>query len=635
MRWKTLPLFLLLAASAYTQGTDYVAQVRNKPTVDARQYNWAPQHPGGTLSSGSNTITLNPMPLGINSLSVGTSWVYISSGTGTAEAAPITGVTSSTVTVTIANTHSGAWSVQSANAGIQEALNSSPIGHAVFVVAGTYTIYGPVSVPTPSSFQGFSVIGDSRDSTVLNVASSFPLTAAGVFIRNSSSPQVPIVYDKFTVTFIQPDSSNVATYTHWPAAFSFVGSTGAIIMSDVQVNLAWTGIDCSGGLSVTSCGQSSFRNVFMSAFNYGFNIDGTQDSIRIDGFHCWPFGTTTNQQTAFLNTSTVTCINSARMDDLHIANSTFLGGTGMNFYQSASGYTTAEVSNIDLESLNGIVMASGYVSVSSATFTQAGFLITGGQMTIASSQGILAVGASVPIIQADWTNGGSENRLLLTGITVFGNNLDKTFVSATNAGGSAGDLIVTGSSFYKDANVAYSNPIITVTGNATTATITGNSTYAKGSGAGTFASLTVDQSHSVLGNTTPGWSNVYPATQTTGVYQDSAQAIYGQAIPVTLKGGVTASYVNFILSETGALAAIAGSLPSPSNTTAPFTGLRVTILLQHGLTGGAGNTFNLNGTGAVAIKSSWNQSNNIATSLNTGSGADLFFNGAVWLLMGQ
>jgi hypothetical protein len=122
------------------------------PNTSAANYNFTPQTPGGTLTSGiTNTISL-PLgcPLGVSGTDVA-HYVYLSNGTGTAEATPITGGTctsgapSGTITVTPANNHSGAWTVGSASVGIQEAINSAIVGSIVPVPPGAYTV-SPITI---------------------------------------------------------------------------------------------------------------------------------------------------------------------------------------------------------------------------------------------------------------------------------------------------------------------------------------------------------------------------------------------------------------------------------------------------------------------------------------------------------
>jgi hypothetical protein len=113
-------------------------------------YAWQ-QQGSGNLSPGANVITLTPVPRGVSGTNV-EHWVYISNGTGAAEACLITGGTavsgaaSGTIIVTCANAHSGAWTVGTATAGIQEALWVGLSYSAVFVPAGIHQLYATVWV---------------------------------------------------------------------------------------------------------------------------------------------------------------------------------------------------------------------------------------------------------------------------------------------------------------------------------------------------------------------------------------------------------------------------------------------------------------------------------------------------------
>jgi len=114
-------------------------------------YNWS-RSPGGSISIGANTITLTPCPTNVSG-SNSDHYIYLSGGTGTAEAVLITGgtctsgATSGTVQFTAANTHTGAWTASSASSGLQEALYSVANGAKVAVVvpSGQYNIYATVS----------------------------------------------------------------------------------------------------------------------------------------------------------------------------------------------------------------------------------------------------------------------------------------------------------------------------------------------------------------------------------------------------------------------------------------------------------------------------------------------------------
>lgn len=112
-----------------------ISQVSGKPFVDSREFAWFRTNGVGatgdlSASGAGKVISLSTCPLGLNSRSPNAHYLYISQGTGTAEAVLVTattcnGASTGTVTVTTANTHAGSWRVGSATAGIQEAIYSS------------------------------------------------------------------------------------------------------------------------------------------------------------------------------------------------------------------------------------------------------------------------------------------------------------------------------------------------------------------------------------------------------------------------------------------------------------------------------------------------------------------------------
>ncbi len=124
----------------------------NIPTsgaVNSVNYSFPAQSPGGNLIIGANTITLSPVPKGVNGTDQN-HWMLISGGTGTLEAVPISGgtavsgATSGTIIVTCASTHSGAWAISSASVGIQEALQANGAYARVSCPAGLQSLYGPI-----------------------------------------------------------------------------------------------------------------------------------------------------------------------------------------------------------------------------------------------------------------------------------------------------------------------------------------------------------------------------------------------------------------------------------------------------------------------------------------------------------
>ncbi len=137
--------------------------------VYSQLFNWS-QTPGGSLGVGSNVVTLVPVPPGISGGAANT-YVYLSGGTGAAEACLITGGTavagnpSGTIIFSCANTHTGGWTIATATSGIKEALNTIPAdGGRVWLPAGKLNIYATIVLgagtpTTKSEVNSMSLIG--------------------------------------------------------------------------------------------------------------------------------------------------------------------------------------------------------------------------------------------------------------------------------------------------------------------------------------------------------------------------------------------------------------------------------------------------------------------------------------------
>jgi hypothetical protein len=129
---------------------------------DIRRYAWAYAFGTGAVTgslavAGVKTVTLRPVPRGVNGSDVGHE-LYISGGTGTAEKVTITGgsavsgASSGSIQFTTVNNHSGAWIIASATAGAQECyqyqLDYGPdeeIPKVLFPVGDT-DIYGSLNI---------------------------------------------------------------------------------------------------------------------------------------------------------------------------------------------------------------------------------------------------------------------------------------------------------------------------------------------------------------------------------------------------------------------------------------------------------------------------------------------------------
>ncbi len=174
---------------------------------------------------------------------------------------------------------------------------------------------------------------------------------------------------------------------------------------------------------------------------------------------------------------------------------------------------------------------------------------------------------------------------------------------------------------------------MTLTGNATPElqiTQTG-SNYAAvlntTAGSGSAIHLSSGSGKSIQAETTG--STIFSMQDANGTC--TLQALSG----LTCTAGNPTLGLNYIASETGSNNAIAGTLNYAVS--APGTPpLTVQVLLAHTLQAGV-NTFNYAGTGAIAIKSSRNPANNIATAYAVGGLITLTYNNAssVWCDVSQ
>ena len=131
-------------------------------------YNWSQSPADSLATAGNKTIHLTPCPAGVDtSNNTSAQYAVYIAGTGTAEAAPVTGGTctsgasTGTILVTTANAHSAGYTVGAANGGNQEAINvaaGSGLTHAVIQEVPTggantanYNIYWPVFLKAAKS----------------------------------------------------------------------------------------------------------------------------------------------------------------------------------------------------------------------------------------------------------------------------------------------------------------------------------------------------------------------------------------------------------------------------------------------------------------------------------------------------
>ncbi len=133
---------------------------------------------GAAFGAGNNSVTMTPVPLGVNGSDTNHG-LYVHGGTGTAEVCTInggsgtSGSASGTIILNCANTHSGAFTIDS-NGGIPEALqiSSGTGGLIVTDSASPATVHGVITIPTGVRYgitgSGGAAFSIARGSDYLN-----------------------------------------------------------------------------------------------------------------------------------------------------------------------------------------------------------------------------------------------------------------------------------------------------------------------------------------------------------------------------------------------------------------------------------------------------------------------------------
>lgn len=202
--------------------------------------------PGGSLSGGSNTITLNSGIPGVGGADT-KHYVYVSGGTGTPEACLITGGTAplggtGTLVLSCSGSHTGAWTIQSANCGVNEAENSLPVGSTspvsalgtVIIPAGVCTVNGAIPL-----HRGVRLAGLGSRATILSAGASTSI----LLDFDVPTGSITTSADTITIQDLQLDGSGFASNTIVPMRELLPDGTAqtglnGLLVSDVIFNNA-------------------------------------------------------------------------------------------------------------------------------------------------------------------------------------------------------------------------------------------------------------------------------------------------------------------------------------------------------------------------------------------------------------
>jgi hypothetical protein len=209
-------------------------------------YNFPAQSPAGTLTGGVvATVTLAPCPQGVGG-SDANHYLYVA-GTGTPEPVLISagsctyGAGSGTVQFTPANNHSGGWTIASATAGIQEAVNVAIANGSyrnIFTPAGTYTLYAGVNLNGNSNI---TWNGAGSGATFLNLTSTSSGTVAilasnGYTTSNATNTTADINGGTISNTNLARATSATNTFTLTSATGYAIGQLIYLVYADASAN---------------------------------------------------------------------------------------------------------------------------------------------------------------------------------------------------------------------------------------------------------------------------------------------------------------------------------------------------------------------------------------------------------------
>lgn len=252
-------------------------------------FNFTPVSPGGSLTAATPaTITLNAAlggcPVGVNGTD-SNHYLYVSAGTGTAEAVLITGGTcttgaaSGTVTFTPTNNHTGSWTLGSATLGLAEAIQAASTTSGGGII-NAISLTGAQTTHATTFLQ--------NNISVLLGASTITYTGTGSAFKGSGISNCWVRGLGEDITVIKAQS----TGTQKGDMVQYLNTTNCGI-SDLTLNVNQ---NATNGLTTQTDTGTMIRNVKILADtvaqvtptrNYGWHMRGSQyadvDGMEISG----------------------------------------------------------------------------------------------------------------------------------------------------------------------------------------------------------------------------------------------------------------------------------------------------------------------------------------------------------------
>ena len=373
---------------------------------------------------------------------------------------------------------------------IQAALAT---GKPVRLLPGRMRVTSPLICAT----QGQRIEGHGRAISIIMVDAAFQASAQGVFVINTgeTAPE----FHGFGVSFVQVDTSSLAALTPFPPAFQVINSARGRFI-DIRILAGMIGINFVG-----NCGGSTVVRLESSCLRQNIAIDGSFDSMRIEGWHVFPTGLTASQQAIFYS---VDCIglNTGRCDDLKLLDSLFLCGRAINSYPTTlpvTGGTTGTVSGCAFDTYGNVTVSGGWLQFVGNYFTLvngvAAITQTGScELDISGNRFEIAGGTPSAgyVVQAG-SNGADPCILSMSGNLFDTGSAD---VSAVQIVGTAISVDITGNIFRRSLAGVFGAPALSV-GPGGNGVISGNQFSSPGQGgSGPAMAFAGDASYLVEGN---------------------------------------------------------------------------------------------------------------------------------------
>ena len=399
-------------------------------------------------------------------------------------------------------------------------------GGEVYLPKGVYVVKDALNLV------GFrvSMSGPSVGDAVLLVPSTFNLSAAGVItvkyqvdpvcsstVLCPGSPRV----SNLSIKFQNTDTTNYANLIAFPPGIACPDGCAGAVIENVRISQAMTGIQ-----GRTFVDHLRINNVQISAFDYGIDLDASDENLTISNYHYYPFEMRNNHGQIWPHHGTG--IRLASTYGVNITNYVASNAwrTLETYYSGTRPYCPyVDISSMQVDTYGGMLVTCGNVNVSSSTWRsidnpEAYFFarVGTGTLTIGNSQFITSPHVTYPEAYKFIVYAGGT--LKLTGNAFeLGADATNTIVSSAFLYLDGGKAQLVGNRFALVANTyTWTSDLISAPSGSALEMI-GNSFSAKGTATGEVVHIAADGQHNIAANNFGGWAVTYPTANAIGQYQ--------------------------------------------------------------------------------------------------------------------